>query len=58
MKMASPAIDRFQRPYEAPEGDDDVTFNLDKIQEYIGWLSGTNLLKQLELDGTSGFWVL
>ena len=58
MKMASPAIDRFHRPYEAPEGDDDVTFNPDKIKEYIGWLSGTNLLKQLELDGTSGFWVL
>lgn len=58
LKMASPAIDRFQRPYEAPEGDDDLTFNATKIKEYIGWLSGTNLLKQLELDGTSGFWIL
>jgi len=58
IKLGSPAIDRFQRPYEAPEGDDDVTFNKDKINEYIRWLSGTDLLKQLSLDGTSGFWIL
>jgi len=57
-KLASPAIDRFHRPYEAPEGDEDVTFNESKIKEYIGWLSGTNLLQQLAEDGTSGFWIL
>ena len=57
-RLASPAIDRFQRPYEAPEGDEDLTFDKSKIMQYIGWLSGTNLLKQLADDGTSGFWIL
>lgn len=61
--LASPAIDRFQRPYEAPEGEDvapdqDVTFDLEKIKAYLAWLSGSNLLKKLQLDGTSGFHVV
>ena len=57
-KLASPAIDRFERPYENPDSDNDVTFDPAKIKAYISWLAGSNLMKQLSEDGTSGFWVL
>jgi hypothetical protein len=55
-------LDRFQRPYEAPDGDEelvgdyeDVTFNKTAIQAYLDWLGGSNLQQQLKDDGTSGF---
>lgn len=56
--LASPPIDRFQRPYEAPEGEDqapDVSFDKSAIQRYLAWLGGSNLREQLLRDGTSGF---
>lgn len=59
--LASPPIDRFQRPYEAPEGEEqapDVTFDIAAIQRYLSWLAGSKLLDQLTEDGTSGFHVI
>lgn len=53
--VASPPIDRFQRPYEAPAGEADVTFDHEAIEKYIAWLSGSDLLEQIRRDGTAGF---
>ena len=57
-QMASEPIDRFQRPYESTDSEVDVTFDHEKINAYIAWLSGSDLLAQLANDGTSGFYVV
>jgi len=49
-RLASPLIDRYRRPYEGTDNQDEA------MQAYLDWEFG--LVAQLGRDGTHGFSVL
>lgn len=50
MRLASPLIDRYRRPYEGTDNPESA------MQAYLDWEFG--LVEQLERDGTHGFFVI
>jgi len=50
LNLASPTIDRYQRPYEGTNA------TVASMQAYLDWEFG--LVEQLGRDGTHHFWVM